>query len=176
MLNRSQLEKMGKNKRKAMEASLRTYEAIFNHSRVGLALSAAHTETLELVNPYFARMHGYTVEELTGRPCTEILAPEECPHFSRLSVLIHEAGNYAYETTHLKKDGTLFPVLVNAYMVYGRRHEPLYRIANVVDLTELKKNEQRLQQLNNQANTLVRTARINADLKLKEVLKRSARK
>ena len=169
MLDRPHQEK---NKQQAMEASLQTYEAIFNHSRVGLAISAANTETLDLVNPYFAWMHGYTVEDLTGRPFAEILAPEERPQLARLSALLHETGNHSYEAKHLKKDGTVFPVLVNAYMVYGRKNEPLYRIANVVDLTELKKKEQRFQQLYNQANTLVRTAlRINADLNFKEVLK-----
>ena len=86
--------------------------------------------------------------------------------------MLHEAGYHSYEALHLRKDGTDFPVLVNAYLVYDSSNEPLYRIANVVDLTELKKNEQRFQQLYNQANTLVRTAlRINADLNLKEVLK-----
>ena len=172
MLHRSQQVKRAKNKRKAMEASLRIYEAIFKHSRVGLAISAAHTETLDLVNPYFARMHGYTVEELTGRSLAEILPPEERSQLPSFSILLHEAGYHSYEALHLRKDGTDFPVLVNAYLVYDSSNEPLYRIANVVDLTELKKNEQRFQQLYNQANTLVRTAlRINADLNLKEVLK-----
>src|SRR5690606_30113025 len=107
-----------------------------------------------LVNPYFARMHGYTVEELTGRSLAEILPPEERSQLPSFSILLHEAGYHSYEALHLRKDGTDFPVLVNAYLVYDSSNEPLYRIANVVDLTELKKNEQRFQQLYKQANTL----------------------
>jgi len=55
---------------------LRRWLHIFDHVEWGVVIDSADGRTFERVNPAFARMHGYTVEELVGRPVTEVFAPE----------------------------------------------------------------------------------------------------
>jgi PAS domain S-box-containing protein len=62
------------------------------------------------VNPAFAHMHGYTVEELWGKPILD-LYPSEC-HTETIAFIqqLNEAGHLTYESSHVRKDGTVFPV------------------------------------------------------------------
>lgn len=157
-------------KKLTLKERLLKYELFFNQARVGLVIGSADGDLLEYMNPYFAALHGYTVQELTGRPFTDLMAPEYRPQLPAINDLIHQAGYYSYESSHLRKDGSVFPVLVTAYMVY-EGNEAKYRVISIVDLTELKRKEHQIQRLYNQATTLVRTAlTINAGLDLNEVL------
>lgn len=150
---------------------LHKYELFFNQARVGLVIGTAEGNRLEFMNPYFASLHGYSVQELTGRPFADVLAPEYQPQLPAITDFIYQMGYYSYESKHIRKDGSIFPVLVTAYIVYDERNKAKYRVINVVDLTELKRKEHKIQRLYNQANTLARTAlTINAALDLNEVL------
>ncbi|MBA2133572.1 PAS domain S-box protein [Hydrogenispora sp. UU3] len=149
----------------------RLQELFFNQARVGLVIGTAEGDLLEFMNPYFAAMHGYTVQELTGRPFADVLAPEYRAQLPAITEYIYQTGYYSYESKHIRKDGSIFPVLVTAYIVYDEENKAKYRVVNVVDLTELKRKEHKIQRLYNQASTLARTAlTINAALDLDEVL------
>lgn len=170
MAKRIKAEKRVEGKKLTLKERLLKYELFFNQARVGLVIGSADGDLLEYMNPYFAALHGYTVQELTGRPFTDLMAPEYRPQLPAINDLIHQAGYYSYESSHLRKDGSVFPVLVTAYMVY-EGNEAKYRVISIVDLTELKRKEHQIQRLYNQATTLVRTAlTINAGLDLNEVL------
>lgn len=47
---------------------LRRWKQIFEHAQWGIAVSSQDGKTLELMNPAYATMHGFSVEELTGTP------------------------------------------------------------------------------------------------------------
>lgn len=160
-----------KRNKPTLKERLRKYELFFNQARVGLVIGTAAGNRLEFMNPYFAELHGYTVKELTGRPFADLLAPEYRPQLPAINEVIYQTGYYSYESMHMRKDGSIFPVLVTAYIVYDEGNKAKYRVINVVDLTELKRKEHKIQRLYNQASTLARTAlTINAALDLTEVL------
>ena len=46
--------------------SLRCWQQVFEQSSRGLAIGCADARTLLQMNPAYARMHGYRVDELTG--------------------------------------------------------------------------------------------------------------
>ncbi|MBB6481696.1 PAS domain-containing protein [Spirochaeta isovalerica] len=120
--------------------------AIFTHADWGVAMGSANTDTIEKVNPAYARMHGYEPEEMTGLDITSVFAPEERKKIPRHIKIACERGHHRFEASHLKKDGTVFPTINALTIIYDHEGNPLFRAVNVVDLTEMKKKENQLRE------------------------------
>ena len=88
--------------------SLRKWAYIFEYADWGVGIVGAEGKTLILMNPAFARMHGYTVEELIGRPVTEVFAPEYREEVSEQIGMANEKDHHILEAKHIRKDGTVF--------------------------------------------------------------------
>ncbi len=123
---------------------LRKWSHIFEHAEWGVVVGNTDGETLETMNPAFAKMHGYTVEELTGRSILDVFAPEARAELPDQIRLAHERGHYTFESKHIRKDGTIFPVLVDVTAVRDKDGTALYRVANVQDITERVRAEEAL--------------------------------
>lgn len=124
------------------ESELAWWKQIFQYAKWGVAVSRLDDNLLHMVNPWLAHMYGYSVDELTGLPFATLFsaaAANELPgHLRR----IHEQGHYAFESEHRRKDGSLFPVWIDVSLVQDVRNETLYRVANVLDISERKQMEQ----------------------------------
>ncbi len=130
--------------RKNAEETIRKFADVIQRIRIGIGIGNADSNTLGLMNPAFAEMHGYTIEELHGRPIADVYAPgvrADLPEYIRMT---NEKGYHAFESLHLRKDGSVFPVHVEAYAVRDSSGRTLYRVANVLDITERKKTEEAL--------------------------------
>lgn len=64
---------------KELEEELRIFQTIFLSTESGIALVYGENLILSTINPAFAEIHGYTIEELEGHPFT-ILFPEGTKH------------------------------------------------------------------------------------------------
>ena len=122
--------------RKAREASLRQYQDIFRLAEIGLVIGTGDGATLGMMNPAFARMHGYEAEELQGRPVGDVYAPEARGKLPSHIRRTEERGHNVYESLHLHRDGTTFPVSVDTTAVKDGEGHVLYRIVNVTDTSE----------------------------------------
>jgi PAS domain S-box-containing protein len=130
--------------RKQAEASLARWRQIFEHGDWGVAVGSADGQTLELVNPAFARMHGRSVAELTGQPIASVFAPEALAALPADIALTHERGHRRYESAHRHADGHSFPVLIDATTVRDDAGQVLYRIVNVQDITETRRTQEEM--------------------------------
>jgi diguanylate cyclase (GGDEF)-like protein/PAS domain S-box-containing protein len=159
--------------RKQAEETLQQWRHIFEYAEWGVVTSDADGKTLALINPAFARMHGYTEEELIGRPIVDVFAPEaraELPGHIRIA---HETGHHTFESRHIRKDGTVFPALIDVTVVKDEVGEVLYRVVNVQDITERKQAERAELEQRVLAEALRDTAAaLNSTLHLDEVLDR----
>ena len=97
-----------------------------------------------MVNPTYASMHDYTAEELVGRSIYDIYAPESRADLREQIRIAYENGHHIYESKHIRKDGRIFPVLVDTTVVRDEAGNVLYRAVNVQDITERKQVEQEL--------------------------------
>ena len=124
--------------RKKIENSLRRWELIFNSTRVGIAVGNYYSPKIENFNPAFAQMYGYAPEEIYGKPVSDFFAPEERDSIPEVIKKSYENGFYVFETLHVKKNGTKFHALLSITGVRDEQGNPLYRIVNVQDITEIK--------------------------------------
>ncbi len=127
-----------------MEKELVEWGEMFKHAELGIAIGNVEGSTLDIMNPAFAKMYGYTVEELTGRPIVDIYAPEMKEELLAHIRLTHEKGHHTFESMHIRKDGAVFPALVDATTIKDEKGNVVKRVVNVRDLTEQKTIEKEL--------------------------------
>jgi len=147
--------------RKRDEEMLQKWGEIFQHTGQGLIITSPGSRFLETINPALAAMHGYAVEELASYRLSTIIAPECLEESLEHILLSYDYDKYSFESLHLRKDGTIFPVYIEVTNVRRSEEEKvIYRIFNVQDITARKQAEEDIR---------------NAWLKEKEVLSTKTR-
>jgi len=127
--------------RKQKESRLARWQHIFEHAEWGVMVCNSGAEQIDLMNPAFARMHGYNVDELAGRPIADVISEEgydDFPHHIRLA---DDMGHHSWESWHVHKDGRLFPVQIDVTAVKDEAGQVLYRVFDVQDITVRRQSE-----------------------------------
>ncbi len=134
-------------KRRRAERAVQVWQQVFNHATWGVVIANPTEGRLEAVNPAYARMHGYTAEEMKGMPLIDAIAPEARGDWDENVRVTHEQGHNIYESLHVRKDGTRFPVLMDIVVIKDEEGRILYRAANLQDITERKLGEEARERL-----------------------------
>jgi PAS domain S-box-containing protein len=130
--------------RRSINKALRQWEQIFIHAGFGMAvLSPGPEPRLQQVNPAFAAMHGYTVDELKGRNYEQVVAQEVWA--AKLAFLSGNDDHLITEGIHVRKDGSKFPVLSEITLVRGLDGSATYAIGYWSDISDRKRAEEDLQ-------------------------------
>jgi PAS domain S-box-containing protein len=124
------------------EETLRHWERVFQHATWGVALADVKEVRFRAVNPAYAAMHGYTVEELVGAPVSTLWAPSTKADMERHAHETRDHGHLVAETTHVRKDGTTLPVEVVAATIKDASGKVAWFVANVQDISERKRLQQ----------------------------------
>src|SRR5208282_5641293 len=74
---------------------------------------------------------------------------------SQLARITDEKGHHAYESIHIRKDGSCFPVLTDVTAYKDRDGNVLYRAANFQDITDRKRAQTELQKSNDRLTELL---------------------
>jgi PAS domain S-box-containing protein len=123
---------------------LQRWARIFEHAGWGVAIVSADG-IIESVNPAFASMHGWTVEELRGKPMSD-LSPASPNEFPRMNPMFDERGHQIWETERLRRNGGVFPALIDATAVKDAEGKVVCYAVNVQDLTERRRAEEQVRQ------------------------------
>jgi PAS domain S-box-containing protein len=126
--------------------------AIFERASVGAVLGDATGRVLR-VNPKMCEITGYSKDELLGKPPADLTHPDDRERdleaFQRMAA--GETPVYGREKRYLRKDGQIRWVSLNATSIRDEAGR-LLRIASVVlDITERKRAEERLERQVHQA-------------------------
>ena len=109
---------------------------VFAHAAWGIRIGSADGRTVEAVNPAFAKMHGYGVDEMRQMPVEALFPPEYrkalAGHWQRAI----KKGHHDFESWHLRKDGSRFPVLVQLSAIKDADGQVRAQAVNVMDLTK----------------------------------------
>ena len=117
----------------------------FEHTELPQAISDIRTNLIIAANSAFARQHGYTIDELTGQPVMSMFAPERLPEVRTKFSLLDSTSHGVFESEHIRKDGSRYPVLIDVTIVRDAQGSPTNRIAYVFDISERKRSEAALQ-------------------------------
>lgn len=124
------------------------FEQTFSHAAVGFSLLGMEWNWLR-INPQVCRMLGYSELELQDKSVRDLVHPqdrhEETPLLPQL--LSGEIDSFTVEKLLIKKDGEPIWTSVTASLVRTVQGEPHHYIVVLNDITERKRIEQSLYQL-----------------------------
>ena len=129
---------------------------------------------LTYVNQAFLSMWGYASEtEVLGRSITEFWQDEESAR-DALQVLL-DSGRYVAERIGKRRDETEFYVMYSGSLVTNDAGDPIYLMASIADITDLKRAKAEIQAHNRELLILnqiigVSTSATDIDAALKDVL------
>jgi len=113
------------------------------YSAIGMALVAPEGNWLQ-VNRSLCQTLGYPAEELKRLTFQQITHPDDLSldleHATRL--LKGEIDTYTFEKRYFRKDGEIVWARLTVSLVRDSSYAPLYFIAQIIDISELKKSEQ----------------------------------
>ena len=146
--------------RRVAEEALRRSEerstSSFRDAAIGMALVGTDGRWLQ-VNRSLCEMLGYSEEDLLEKTFQGITHPEDLDadldHVRRM--LTGEIETYQMQKRYLHADGRVVWLLLSASMVHDEEGEPLYFVAQIQDITQRKKAEQRLAEAEERYRTLV---------------------
>lgn len=160
--------------RKQAEVRLRESEmrfrAAFEQANVGIVQASADGRLL-LVNPGFCKIVGYPEEEARGMMIRDITHADDYEKEEELTrrLVAGEISGYSLEKRFLRKDGVVIWGQMTATLVRRESGEPYYLLSIVEDISERKRAEGALKQLNEElegrvAERTVELMEMNANL------------
>ena len=133
--------------RNRLEVQARRWNQVFAAADFGLAHSSVADNTFLEVNPAFARQRGYTPEELVGRSLFTVYPPEHREKVRGIYTSVDDKGHEVFESEHLRKDGSRFPVLVEVTSLRDASGRAVSRVAYALDITSRKRAEEAVQDM-----------------------------
>ena len=103
--------------KRAPRTEAMSWDEVFRHPERGIVVGSSNGRTLELLNPAFARMLGYQIDELAGTPLIDVFAPSARREVRSKLKLVARNGQQAFESLCVKKGGETFPVFVDATLL-----------------------------------------------------------
>ena len=113
-----------------------------------------------MINPAFARIHGYEPHELEGSQPGKVFSPH-CM-FQRSNSTCETqtccfTKDTSFETIHMRKDGSPVPVFIHIAVIRDDHATIKYRIINLIDISKRKKAENELIQTAHRLSSLFNT-------------------
>jgi len=154
-----------KKNQEALRISEETFRGNFENAAIGMALIDT-LGNLYKVNDKLCEMLGYTNEELLNKKLKEITHPKDFKNDteSLKKVISKEISNYKTQKRYLTKDNEVLQIIVAISVVRDTSGDVLYFVAQLVDITQIKKVESEMKTLldiaNSQNNKLMDFAHI----------------
>ena len=149
--------------RRALIDSEARFRATFENAAVGVVLAGPDGSILRANNSY-ARMLGYSVEELKARTFQDLTHPDDLA--TNLSVLnktlVGEADSSSFEKRCVRKDGSIIWASLTVGCVRKTDGGVDYFVSVVQDITDRKRAEARLAERNAQLDLAGKIARIGS--------------
>lgn len=130
--------------RKKAEEELNKFRIIADQANIGTAITTLEG-IITYCNDMFAQLHGFDKGELLGANLVKLHNESQLPRvFELLDVIKNQGGFSAEELDHCRKDGSTFPTLMSAKVIFDEKNRPKFMSATLIDITEKKKAEQEI--------------------------------
>ncbi|MGE0388182.1 MAG: PAS domain S-box protein [Gammaproteobacteria bacterium] len=128
----------------ARHRRLQLWAEAFRHAELGVAISDARSNVLVAVNPAFAAQRGCTEDELVGQTVPSMFPTELHDELRGRMQSLDKVGHVAFESEHLRRDGSRFPVLIDLTLLRDPDGTPVNRMGFVLDISDRRRAEQAL--------------------------------
>ncbi len=126
------------------EKELRMFKQVADAASYGIAINKLDGELI-YVNKAWAKMHGYSIEEMTGKNLAIGHNEKQLKEvFEEIDFLFVNGNMVSKEIWHTRKDGTEFPTLMNATMITDKENRPQFMSATAIDISEVKNAQNKL--------------------------------
>ena len=126
--------------RRVAERRLQQARAVFDHTAEAIVI-LDHERHVQAVNPAFRSITGYTADEVTGHPLTELCAEATEPVWATAA---GAGGHWQGEVRLRRKDGETFPAWLNTNDVQAGDGQAVVVFS---DISALKEAERRLSEI-----------------------------
>ncbi len=130
--------------RKRAEEKLRLLSSAVEQSTEGLAITDLEGN-ITYANKTIAQLHGYASDEVIGKHVSILHLPEQMPLVEAVMRRTLETGEFSGEIGQARRDGSVFPGLVQSSLLRDESGEPVGLIQALRDMTGIKRSEMALQ-------------------------------
>ncbi len=130
--------------RRIAEMELERWKKMFSGAGFGMFVIDPKNGTVVDVNATFASMHGYSVTELLGNEYSALLPGNLRSDLTASLRTASENGRHMFEQQHLRRDGSVFPCLIDLTSFQDGRRE--FWAGYCSDITERKRFEDALKE------------------------------
>ena len=131
--------------RKQAEEKLKLFRTLLDHSNDAIEVLDPDTLRFVDINETGCRVLGYSREELLSMSISDIDRGISEDSVKMIMAQLRESGRARFETVHRRKDGSTFPVEINATLI---EIDKPYLLSIVRDITQRKADEARIMRLN----------------------------
>ncbi len=149
--------------KKKAEDNMRRWEHIFTNAAFGILVTSSESLHFEQMNKAYASMHGYTIEELSGKKISKVFSKGSDKLISDIIEKVKKQGFYSYQSQHVRKNGEEFPASTDLSLMKDEEGK-IMLLAIVQDITKSKQSEKELLKLST-AMKQSRSAIIITDIK-----------
>jgi len=128
--------------RKRAEAQMRLAYTVFDTAAAGIVVCDVD-RNVEMVNPAFTAITGYTEADVRGRPMADLLFGASVP-FSEVAEAMEGGGSWEGEYWHNRKDGQEMALRVVASLISPGPGVPATWAMVINDITQRKRNEEHI--------------------------------
>lgn len=128
---------------KRAEEQIRKLSLVVEQSIDGIAIGSLDGELI-YVNESYARMHGYSIEEITGMKITDLYPADKADVYEVNRQQTNAHGSWICEIEHVRKDRSTFPAYLSLTTLKDDNGNDAGYIAVCRDMTEYKRTVEML--------------------------------
>jgi PAS domain S-box-containing protein len=129
------------------EEEIAKFKIIFDNANYGIT-SIDENGRIEYINKYYANVLGYDQQEVIGKKLSMFYHNDQQEKLDIINQKLEESGSYsAMEVWHIRKDGSVFPMLMNGNVIMNAAGQKSFTATSAIDITDRKKYEQVQSQL-----------------------------
>ena len=112
---------------------------IFKNAPWGIVTSSPDDLHLGQMNEAYAKMHGYTIEELKGKSIRTVFSHRSDKFIQEIFRNVKRDGHFTYQALHKRKNGEEFTAYTDVTIIKDEKGNDLLLVANVQDISDLVK-------------------------------------
>jgi PAS domain S-box-containing protein len=141
--------------RKLADEELRKFRTISDQANYGNTIADLNG-TLLYCNEALARMHGYEIDEIIGKNLSILHNEQQMIRVNEIIEMMQKKGGFtAEEVWRTRKDGSVFPSLMNGNLIFDSQNRLQFLSANIIDITEIKLAEEKIREQNIRLNAIM---------------------